>query len=479
MFTYDNGRIVIHRIKKEDNPFISEEKIMKNNTYNKLLIDLPQNDTGNAKRFLLFCRDFVKFNSTTQEWINWSGKYWCSENAYSDIIRLAQTVMEKYYLVVKEDKNLDPQIQKIILSHAKASNNRGNLDNTLNLVKHMNYVKEMTTKPWLLNVQNGIVNLKTKTLLSHHPKHGCTNICICDYDPRAESSRFKKFTKEIVDYNDEMYTYLKRAAGYWSTGLRREEKFYVFLGNGGNGKSKFLEAISYTLGGYANEFPTNALTKTNTDSSKPTPELIPLMHCRFAHTSELQAQNVINDACIKQYTGNAKLLVRKMRQEYSKIDVAFKIVVDTNYAPQFRRLDDAIKRRLVIIPFTKQFKGKDRDDRIEEKLQSDCKYILRFLVDGAYEYFNYGLQEPAIVRQTTMAYCNESDSVMSFLENATTNEQGSLEKSSVLHQAYISYCQTNDFEPLDNKSFSQELTKRGLDKKLKNSGTFFKNIKLI
>ncbi len=366
-----------------------------------------------------------------------------------------------------------------MLNHAKTSNNHQNLTNMLSLVKHMNYVKELKSAPWLLNTQSCVVALRTKEKLHHHPKYGCCKICVCDYNPNAKSTRFKSFSKEIMSDNEEVYDYMQTAAGYWVTGLMREEKLWILRGNGSNGKSKWLEALAYALGNYACLFPTNALTKSNSDSSRPTPELVPLINTRFAHTSELESDNVINDGCIKQYTGNAHLLVRKMRKEYSKVEVCFKIAIDTNYLPNFKRFDYAIKRRIVIIPFTRQFKGKDRDNDLVPKLQADCEYILKYLVDGAYKYYKNGLREPELIRTETEKYCLEADSVRSFLDNATMQEKGCLTMSSSLHRAYVEFCEECAYDPLDNKSFSQALIQKGFEKKLRNKGAFFKNIKLI
>lgn len=479
MLTYNNGRVVIHRITKNNEiKTISTEEIRKNNQYNEQLTQLPQNDTGNAKRFLLFCRDFVKYNTTQQAWFLWNGKVWSSDNSYNEIIKLAQAVMDKYYIAAKESLKLEESVKKSIMNHAKTSNNYSNLCNMLTLVSFMNYVKEFKSKPYFLNVQNGVVDLRTKKLYPHRPEYGCTNICICDYDPKAKSTRFKSFVEEITDYNDELYDYLKTSAGYWATGLRREEKFFLCKGSGANGKSKWLETLEYTLGDYACQFPTNALTKSNTDASRPTPELVPLVNVRFAHASELEAKNIINDACIKQYTGNSHLLVRKMRQEYTKISIEFKVVIDTNFEPKFKRFDYAIKRRLVIIPFTKTF-AKDKDLTLESKLQSDCQYVLKWIIDGAYNYYKNGLHEPSIVRTATEEYSRNSDSVQSFIDNATVPEKESLVKSSIIHQAYVSYCQSNSYEPMDIKVFSQSLSQKGFEKKQKNQGAFFKGLRII
>ena len=478
MLTYDNGLIKIHRKTKDNKNHITPREIYNDNKHSSELVFLPRNDTGNAQRFLLYCRNYVVYNVALQSWMYWNGKLWSTEDAYAEIIKLAQAVMKKY-LDEAESMDIRQEGRKEIISHAKKSNNKNSLVDMLDLVMHMNYVKEMKSEPHLLNVQNGVVNLKTKELMPHHPKYGCSNICLCDYNPDAKSKRFKAFAKEIMSDNEEVYDYMQTAAGYWVTGERREEKLWILLGNGSNGKSKYLEAIAYTLGNYACLVPTNALTKSNSDASRPTPELVPLINTRYAHTSELEAGNVINDGCIKQYTGNAHLLVRKMRKEYSKVEVCFKIAIDTNYPPNFKRFDYAIKRRIVIIPFTRQFKGKDRDNDLVPKLLADCEYILKYLVDGAYKYYKNGIHEPELIRAETEKYCLEADSVRSFLDNATIQEKGCLTMSSSLHRAYVEYCEECAYDPLDNKSFSQALIQKGFEKKLKNKGAFFKNIKLI
>lgn len=481
MFTYNKGRIVIHRITKNNEiKTISEGEIKKNNKYNEALIKLPQNDTGNAKRFLLYCKEFAVYDTSQQTWLLWNGKLWTSENVYAELMKLAQAVMDKYYFVVEENTTIDKNVKKSLLFHAKSSNNKGNLENMLALASHMNYVKEMKSASYLLNVQNGVVNLKTKKLLMHHPRYGCTCICACDYDPDIKSKRFTSFVKEITSYDDELYKYLRTLSGYFATGLRREEKFFVFWGKTGrNGKSKFLEILEYTLGGYAKLFPTNALTKSNTDASRPTPELVPLINTRYAHTSELPGNHEMNDSCIKQYTGNSHLMIRRMRQEYAKVEIFFKIAIDTNYEPKFKNFDEAIKRRLVIIPFTNSFTGKLQDKNLESALRDDCKAVLKFIIDGAYDYYQNGLHEPEIVRQELEDYYSRADSVQSFLDNATQHEDGSLIQSSALHQAYVSYCQSYQYEPDNIKDFSMTLAQKGFEKKQKNKGAFFKNIKLI
>jgi phage/plasmid-associated DNA primase len=45
--------------------------------------------------------------------------------------------------------------------------------------------------------------------------------------------------------------YLQRVLGYMSTGSVEEQKFFVFQGKGGDGKSTIVNAVRHTLGTYA------------------------------------------------------------------------------------------------------------------------------------------------------------------------------------------------------------------------------------
>lgn len=476
--TYENGRIVISSRKSKNFNIVTVKSIANDNRFNEILLKLPQNDTGNAKRFLLFCRNVVKFNVEFQDWMFWNGKYWSSENVKAQIYVLAQAVMEKYYNVAKESKELDEKTRNTLLTHARQSNNAGSLSNMISLLKHMNYVNKMYCKKHYLNVQNGVVNLKTKELLPHNPNLGCTNICNFKYNPNAKSTRFKNFVKEITDGNEEIHRYLKTAAGYWITGTNNEQKFFVLKGNGSNGKSKFLEVIAYVLGNYATTFPINAITKSHSYAGQPTPELVPLTNRRFTYTSELKSDDIINDAVIKQLTGGEKVLVRQMRKEYSEIDAMFKIVLDTNYEPNFKSFDFAIKRRLVIIPFTKTFDNAVKDTDLSDKLRADGEYILKWLINGAYMYYNDGLDAPIEIRTAIDEYCHTFDSIGSFIDNMTEKSEGFYIRTSELYSAYTEYCRTSGLDTVGIKQFSQGLSVRNLKKKYKNDGTYFCNIKL-
>lgn len=477
MLTYENHRIVVHRRTDAVKNKITREDILRNKTNDEKLLSLPCNDSGNARRFLLFCWQYVKYNKRRSEWLYWNGRYW-DNDAMLEIRSLATAVMERYYHAAIHSEEQDKNIKKEQIEHSKSSNNYGKINNLLKLAECMNYVPDMKCKPHMLNVANGVLNLKTKKLHPHSPKYGCTTICEVKYDASVHSMRFRDFLDEIFLGNQELIKYVQTMFGYGLTAEHKEEKIFFLYGSGSNGKSKLIEAIRYVTGKNSASIPITALTKAHKYSGQPTPELVPLLDTRLAFASEIKGDDCLNDSTVKQLTGNKTVQIRKMRREFSEAEAVFKIFVDTNFMPYFKHYDYAVERRVIIIPFRQTFTEDKRDPMLSKKLKKDKQYILRWLVDGAYEYYQNGLREPKEISEARYDFRRSSDSVGSFIIDKIKEVKGSKVKSSILHKAYEGYCYENDYEPLGSKGFSQEMQKRGFRCKSENSANYFQNIKI-
>lgn len=479
MFSYYEGRVIIHRADKKGFNAPTEKQIKSSTVHNDALLNLPPNDSGNARRFMLFAERYVKYNKASDEWLYWNGKYW-DNDAFPEIIQLAQWVMDKYYSVVHEACEVDKQRRSALEYHARTSNNYNSLVNMLCLLKNMNYINGAKCKPYYLNTVNGVVNLKNKQLLPHNPDFLCTNMCKYQYNPSAQSTRFKSFINEIMCGNKNLAKYLQCVLGYCITGSCSENKMFFFKGQGANGKSKLMEAVENVMGNYFARFPISALTKSHISAGHPTPELVPLINKRIAYSSELKADNQINDSILKTLTGSSKIMVRKMRKEYKESDVMFKIIVDTNFIPNFKFYDYATERRIVIIPFDRVFKNGERDLQLHKKLADDGEYILKWLVDGAYSYYEQKrLQEPPEIAFAISEFKRETDSIGCFIKDVLTDKCGGKIKSSVLYERYRAYCYENGFSEVDIKSFSQGMVNRNYRRKSQNSGSFFIDIDFI
>ena len=112
---------------------------------------------------------------------------------------------------------------------------------------------------YLLNVNNGTIDLRKGILKPHDPTDLITKLAPVDYDPDAEMPLVKEWLLEVMDGNQDMVSFLQRAVGYSLTGDTREQILLICYGVGANGKSTFFGLIQELLGDYATATSTSTL----------------------------------------------------------------------------------------------------------------------------------------------------------------------------------------------------------------------------
>jgi putative DNA primase/helicase len=112
-------------------------------------------------------------------------------------------------------------------------------------------------------------------------------------------------------------------------------------------------------------------------------ELAVLKGFRFVRTSEPD-----KDA---KWTGDAVLTTNLNYEDETELDVTFKLVVLANPAPTFDDVGESMQRRLlaVFIPQPAM-----RDEHLKDKLRAEYPAILRWLVNGAIDWYGGGLRVP-------------------------------------------------------------------------------------
>jgi len=92
---------------------------------------------------------------------------------------------------------------------------------------------------------------------------------------------------------------------------------------------------------------------------------------RLVKAAESQKQAALDEAAVKEATGGDTISARYLYQEYFDFKPQFKIWLTTNHLPEIRGTDDAIWRRIHLIPFKQKFTGKSRDSKLRQKLESE------------------------------------------------------------------------------------------------------------
>jgi P4 family phage/plasmid primase-like protien len=236
---------------------------------------------------------------------------------------------------------------------------------------------------------------------------------LCDAPP----IQWLQFLDEITGGDKELQDYLQRMCGYWLTGLVNEHVFFFFYGTGANGKSVFINTMRWVLGDYATVIGSEVLMVAPFDRH-PT-ELAKLRGMRLAVASEIERGKVWAESKIKSLTGGDKIQARFMRQDFFEYTPQFKLVVVGNYKPSLRAVDEAVRRRLHLVPFTVTIPEHKRDKDLEAKLCDEGGAIFRWALEGCALWCVHGLQPTDVVRAATEEYLASEDAFELWREACT------------------------------------------------------------
>jgi P4 family phage/plasmid primase-like protien len=265
---------------------------------------------------------------------------------------------------------------------------------------------------YLLNCRNGLVDLRTGELHPHDRAKLCTKVTAVEVDFDRGCPQWHAFLNEACDGDAELKGYLQRLAGYAATGSVKEHVLAFAHGSGGNGKGTFLGALGAILGDYAAVASADVFLASN-NQRHPT-ELAALMGARLVHAQEIDPSRKWDEAKVKSLTGGDKISARFMRQDLFEFEPQFTLVIAGNTKPEITNVDDAMRRRMHLIPFETKPARKDVD--LPDKLKEEYPAILAWVVEGAKLWLAEGLNPPPVVVKATQEYLEGEDALGRWIE---------------------------------------------------------------
>ena len=265
-----------------------------------------------------------------------------------------------------------------------------------------------------------------------------------------------------------------RVMGYCLTGITREHALFFGYGTGANGKGTFLNTMSAILGGYAAVAPMETFTASPTDRH-PT-DLAMLRGARLVAAQETEEGRRWAEGRIKAMTGGDPVTARFMRRDFFTFIPLFKLFIAGNHKPGLRGVDEAIRRRLDLIPFTVTIPVAERDVHLADKLGPEMPGILAWAIEGCLLWQRVGLQPPATVVEATHNYMAAEDALsLWIMERCKRIGYGGTE-SSVLFADWRKWALASGEEPGSQKRFSQALEAKGYAKDPKARRATFQGI---
>lgn len=431
----------------------------------------PWTDRGMAERMMKLYGHILKYCLETRSWYRYNGTKWegiadfnVDYNVYCTLTE-TRKAMEEYWKQKDAESMPDNDEEKRRARIRRYLISRENNNATTSIIKAARdmatiHIRAFDADPWLLNCQNGVLNLKTFELDPHTPGQLMAKSTEAEYRPGYVSELWEKTVSEIMP-EEETRKWMQKFAGYCLTGSTREEKFLFLFGPGGSGKSTFLEVIARAMGDYADTFPIEMLLTRRNDAgngNEATPQLAKLAGVRLAVTSEAPNGRRFNDARIKLLTGGDVLTARALYGTPFTYRPQFKLVGSTNDMPSMiDAADEGMRRRLIIVPFEAR---PVIDVKLKETLTTadNLSAVLTWCIEGCQRWQREGLNPiPKEVQRRLYMYYDETDDVGEFIYTCCKKDPNGQEDSIDLYDHFrLIYGNS-----LSKNLFTRTLTRRG------------------
>lgn len=428
------------------------------------LLSFERTDFGAGEAFASVADDFL-FDGNAGYWLRWDGKRWCKDSDK----QARKTFINRVARVIREQAvSLQADERAAWERYALTLETTHKITNALAEAQVHKTRTDFDADPFLLNVQNGTVNLKTGQLQPHNRDDYLTKICPVVYNPDARSERFERFLSDAAGADGDLMRFLQKVIGYTLTGDTREEKLFFVHGPKQSGKSTLIEAVKRALGDYAHVADFETFLKRPTGGIRN--DIAALHGARFVCSIEVDDGKALAEGIVKTLTGGDTIRARYLYKESFEFLPQFKLWLVANHRPRVSDQDDAMWRRILVLPFAHSVPQEKCDATLKPYLrdpQGGGAALLAWAVQGAMLWQREGLADvPDAVQRATGEYRETMDPVKEFIEDRLEFYEFAKCTVSEMRSAYESWC--NDIGQkytLSPRDFNERLEARGAERK--------------
>jgi putative DNA primase/helicase len=301
-------------------------------------------ELGNARRIVRIHGEDLRFTGAVG-WYAWDGKRWMADDTAEATRRAKHAVVS-----LLDDAKALGSTEKADQTAAWAikSQKRSIIEASLALASTEPKVilrrTDFDRNPWLLNVENGTIDLRTGVLSPHDKKNLITRFCPVTYDPKAYSPRWAEFLERVLP-DVAVREFFQRYLGSCLTGDASDQALVILYGPGANGKSTAIETVTRIMGDYFVGTPFSTLTMSR-DRGQATNDLASLAGARYVVAAEPPEGASLNSSTVKILTGGDTITARHLYREFFSFQPEFKLSLVTNHRPKIEESTHAIWRRV-------------------------------------------------------------------------------------------------------------------------------------
>ncbi len=207
-------------------------------------------------------------------------------------------------------------------------------------------------------------------------------------------------------------------------------------------------------------------------------DLAALVGARLVVAAETQEGRYWDEVKLKQCTGGDRVAARFMRENFFTFQPQLKLFFVGNHRPRIRTVDEAMRRRFLIVPFDVTLPDEKRIKGFDELLKAEGPGILAWMIDGTDAWLHGefskcsedgdvpvqlrspGLLPPESVISASREYMEAEDATGQWFEECTEQKQDSWTPSGLLYRSYQEWAEENGFSAWSSKRLSSWLSER-------------------
>ena len=331
--------------------------------------------------------------------------------------------------------------------------------------------------PYLLGVEGGAIDLKSGKRLPPSHAHRISKSVGVRYDAKAKCPRFERLLSDILANREEVL-FVQRFAGYTLSGSVDEEALLFMQGSGANGKSVLANILAGVMGDYFVTVGSELLAVTKNDSEANRFKA-KLCGARMVLVNETGHNETFNDQRVKEIVSREAISARLLYGEAFHFMPTHTLWVRGNHRPAVLDSGDGMWRRLILLPFLRQFAADERIRDLDQQiLKEEGSGILNWCIAGCLEWQKHGLKIPKSIQQETAQYRTDTDVIGDWMEQDCIMSPELRCGIESIYASYRAYYEHVGMAPKSQVAFVRMMRTRGYPRKPSNGKAYLVGIAL-
>lgn len=292
---------------------------------------------------------------------------------------------------VYEDKVWKPHIEKYresfaheMLNPKPRTSEIKEFENWIRRTNVLSFEKFQEASKGFINLNNGVYDIENDRILPHSPSFYFTSKLPYDFDASATAPQIEKFLNDIACGDSEAVTLLLEFSAYVLFDSSYDHhKALGLIGAGANGKSTFIDLLSFTVGA------DNCSFVSMGKISDPN-QAFQLLNKQLNISEETPSGALLESDTFKQASAGGQIQMKKLYKDIFTVPNGAKFIFASNHSPQIKDGSYGMMRRLILIPFNQVFKGAGVKLGLKEDLKREAPGFFNMLVKAYKDLKNRG-----------------------------------------------------------------------------------------